>query len=95
MKIPIYVVKLGGNLYVDSEFYGLYPSTTNNIVNANFFEDYRKAAKVAKKAHGRVLELFLTDEHVEGEIPEENSKEVKEDAFDKAFNRLSSLFHRK
>ena len=96
MKIPVYVVKLGGNLYIQSEFYGLYPSTTNNIVTANFFDDYHKAVKVAKKARGTVIELLLTDELAGQETSgESNTEPAKEDGFDKVFNRVSGLFRKK
>ncbi len=96
MKVPVYVVKLGGNLYIQSEFYGLYPSTTNNIITANFFEDYKKAAKVAAKAHGRVIELVLSDEVSGNEVSSENSgNKQNEDAFDKVFNKVTGVFKKK
>lgn len=61
MRESIYVVKLGGKLYIQGN-YSLYPSTTPNIMSAKFFRDYRSAEKVAKKARGEIVELTVTDE---------------------------------
>lgn len=61
MREPIYVVRIGGKLYIQGN-YSLYPATTPNIMAAKFFRDYRSAEKAAKKARGEVIELFVTDE---------------------------------
>lgn len=61
MREPIYVVRIGGKLYIEGN-YSLYPSTTPNIMAAKFFRDYRAAEKVAKKARGEIIELTVTDE---------------------------------
>ena len=60
MKVTVYVVKLGGKLYMQTEFYSLYPATTKDILNAKFFTDYAKASKLAKKSHGEVVKLCVS-----------------------------------
>lgn len=61
MRESIYVVRLGGKLYVQGN-YSVYPSTTPNIMAAKFFRDYRSAEKAAKKSRGEIVELTITDE---------------------------------
>lgn len=62
MKIPFYVVRLGGNLYIQSEWYSLYPMTTGDVLSACFFRDITKAQKVARKNHGEVIPLVISDD---------------------------------
>ena len=59
--IPVYVVRIGGRLYAKSEFYSFYQATTNDILSAKLFQEYARAAKVAKAAHGEVVELVLAE----------------------------------
>ena len=61
MKETAYVVKLGGKLYMQSEFYSFYPATTEHLLNAKFFDDQKKAEKLARKPHGTVIELHISD----------------------------------
>lgn len=68
MTANVYVVKLGGKLYVQSELYSLYQATTKDLLSAHFFRDYDKALKIAQKAHGEVVELTITDGEVGGEV---------------------------
>lgn len=61
MKIPFCVVRLGGNLYIQSEWYSLFPMTTGDVLSACFFRDMTKAQKVARKSHGEVVSLVICD----------------------------------
>lgn len=58
----IYVVAKGlfsNKVFLDSEIYSLIQTTTDNLINAKWFEDYDKAEHVAKKANGEVYEFVL------------------------------------
>ena len=54
----IYVVKVGGNLYLTSNMYGLYQATTNDILHAKWFKEYKDAEKQAKKALRATIEEY-------------------------------------
>lgn len=75
MLKTLYVVRLGKRLYLDSDLYMFYQSTTPEITHAHFFDDYNKAYKLAKKAHGEVIELYLMDNDEFADL-----KNIKEEA---------------
>ena len=59
----IFVVAKGmfeNKLFLDSGFYSLFPSTTDEILAANWYEDEAKAIEIAKKAGGQVYRYKLT-----------------------------------
>ena len=68
MRKTIYVVRIGGKLYVQTQLYSLYQATTSDILTAHFFTEQAQAEKTAKKAHGEVVELTLTDGEDNAEI---------------------------
>lgn len=74
MKILFYVVRLGGNLYIQSEWYALYPITTGDVLSACFFRDITKAQKVARKNHGEVIPLVISDDEKIDITKEEKGK---------------------
>ena len=92
MKETAYVVKLGGKLYMQSEFYSFYPATTEHLLNAKFFDDQKKAEKLARKAHGTVIELHISDISERKEIDSlktERDEAVKElEVLKKAFSEI-------
>ena len=64
-----YVIKLGGNLYVASRFYNLYPVATNDISKATVFTSIEDAEKVAKGTiGGKIEELADENEDVYNEL---------------------------
>jgi peptidoglycan hydrolase CwlO-like protein len=64
-----YVIKLGGNLYVASRFYNLYPVATNDISKATIFTSVEDAEKVAKGTiGGKIEELVDENEDVYNEL---------------------------
>ena len=64
-----YVIKLGGNLYVASRFYNLYPVATNDISKATVFTSIEDAEKVAKGTiGGKIEELVDENEDVYNEL---------------------------
>ena len=89
MKKTIYVVKLGGKLYVQSSLYNLYQATTKDITQACFFTEEDKAIKMAKKARGEVVRLTLSDEDSEEELTK--VKEERDNAIND-FERLKRTF---
>lgn len=76
MKILFYVVRLGGNLYIQSEWYALYPMTTGDVLSACFFRDITKAQKVARKNHGEVVSLVISDDEKIEITKEEKRKDA-------------------
>jgi len=60
MTVTLYVVRLGGKLYVQSPLYNLYQATTKDICGAHFFKDIERAERMAKKARGEVVALTLS-----------------------------------
>jgi len=62
MDIHLYVVRLGGKLYIESNLYNLYQSTTKDISHAYFFTDLAKAERLAKRTRGEVVTFHLVDE---------------------------------
>ena len=56
-----YVIKLGGNLYVASRFYNLYPVATNDISKATIFSSIKDAEKVAKGTIGGKIEELVDE----------------------------------
>jgi len=95
MIATVYVVRLGGKLYVQSELYSLYQATTKDVLSAHFFKDELKAQKVAKKARGEVVTLTITDGEIDGELAEvkqERDKarketEILKSSFEKLFRK--------
>ena len=64
-----YVIKLGGNLYVASRFYNLYPVATNDINKATVFTSVEDAEKVAKGTiGGRIEELVDENQDAYNEL---------------------------
>ena len=64
-----YVIKLGGNLYVASRFYNLYPVATNDISKATVFTSIEDAEKVAKTTiGGKIEELVDENQDVYNEL---------------------------
>lgn len=64
--MQIYLVKVGGNLYLNSRSYGFFQSTTSSILNAIWFEEREEAEYHAKKTFGgQVIEYRLTQEGAE------------------------------
>ena len=61
MRETVWVVRLGGRLYIEGR-YGIYPSTTANVKAAKFFPTFEAAEKAARKSGGEVIPLILTDE---------------------------------
>lgn len=60
--MQIYVVKVGGKLYLDSKSYGFFQSTTPDLLKATWFEDREEAELHAKKTiGGKVIEYTLSD----------------------------------
>lgn len=59
--MKIYLIRLGGNLYVDGRGYGLFQSTTTDMQKALWFKDYDKALKFSRKTlHSTIEEWDLT-----------------------------------
>lgn len=56
--MTIYVIKLGGNLYVENKMYGLFQSTTTNLLNAHWFIDKDEAEAKARKMINATIEEY-------------------------------------
>ena len=64
MKKTVYVVKIGGKLFLEKSSYGLFnQSTTSDILHAKFYETVEMAEKAKKKSlNSEVIEITITDE---------------------------------
>ena len=73
-----YVIKLGGNLYVASRFYNLYPVATNDINKATVFTSVEDAEKVAKGTiGGKIEELVDKNNDVYNELESAKARIVE------------------
>ena len=68
MENKQYVIRLGGNLYVATRFYGLFQDTTRNISYAYRFNTYEEAAKVCRKTIGGKIEEYASETESKGEV---------------------------
>lgn len=81
----VQVNKIGKPLYAANGIYAFYPSTTNDVFTAKKFDDLETAQKQAKKAHGKVLHLMLTEY---GEKTEEDDSEEEIESLRKTIAKL-------
>lgn len=61
--MKVYAVKIGGRLWLTGGMTGFSfnQKTTNNLLYAKWFENEIQAAYAAKKAHGEVVEISITE----------------------------------
>ena len=81
--MKIYVVRVGGKLYIESKGYGLFQTTTANVLHAKWFTEYGEAEKVAKKTFG--------GEIIEYELNEAGSNFSDEDRINELEKRINEL----
>ena len=68
MENKQYVIRLGGNLYVATKFYGFFQDTTRNKEHAFRFNTYEEAAKVCRKTIGGKIEKYIAEKKKSDEI---------------------------
>lgn len=74
----IQVNKIGRPLYAANGLYSLYPSTTSDVFTAKKFDDLETAEKQAKRSHGKIIHLQLSEfEDGESEDTEEEIAQLK------------------
>ena len=88
-----YVIKLGGNLYVASRFYNLYPVDTDDKSKATVFTSIEDAEKVAKGTiGGKIEELVDENNDVYNELEMAKTRIVElENELNKANKRIDAL----